>query len=210
MTTQQRFITLLLCVVLLGALTDCKKNQQQGEKKPVVTMENLQTAYNVSMKRNRWYSSYATYLQTQRQSNLTYLFRAIARSEAIRADVHAKLLRAKGTEPTMPTIDSLAMGSASQALKMAMSCETMQSESMYPSLIRTAELEKFPEAVEQFKQSRDADVRHLELFRNADGFSGNIARTTYYICPSCGYILTTDKTPECPTCKTAFSTFEKI
>ena len=196
---------------MLGVFTTCSKNdKKQDEQKPTVSLENLQTAYGVSMKRNRWYSSYANHLQTQRQSNLSFLFRAIARSEAIRADAHAKLLRTKGTEPTMPTIDSLAMGSASQALKMAISCETMQSESMYPTLIRTAELEKFPEAVEQFKQSRDADVRHLELFRNADGYSGNIARTTYYCCPTCGYILTTDKTPECPTCKTAFSSFEKI
>ena len=44
-----------------------------------------------------------------------------------------------------------------QTLRMAFSDETLETESMYPNLARTAKAEKFPEAVELFGHSLNAD-----------------------------------------------------
>lgn len=205
-----RILLPLVAFCLLISLPDCRKKSEVSEKKPVVTIENLQTAYGIALKRATWYRQYAEKARKDRRSNIAFLFQAVSRSEEIHAAGHAALLRTQGVEPAPVQIDSVALGSVTQSLKMALSSESLEFESLYPNLVRSAEVEKFDAAVTQFKRVGDADARHSQLFKEAADRDGNIGRATYYICPDCGYIITSAKTEECPNCKVKKDRFEKI
>ena len=90
-----------------------------------------------------------------------------------------------------------------------MSCEELEQSSMSPNLSRTAALENFQEGIDQFTLVQGAEDRHIELLREAQDRAGNIG-TKYYVCPGCGYIITSDQTEECPVCKAPKTKFEKI
>ncbi|MGB2867293.1 MAG: ferritin family protein [Bacteroidota bacterium] len=205
-----RFILSFVLAALVIPVSGCNKKTEVAEKKPVVTIENLQTAYGIALKRATWYRQYAEKARKDRRSNAAFLFQAVSRSEEIHATNHAALLRMQGVEPAPVQIDSVALGSVTQSLKMALSSESLEFESLYPNLIRSAEVEKFDSAAHQFKMIGDSDARHSQLFKEAADRDGNIGRATYYICPQCGYIITSAKTDECPTCKVKKDRFEKI
>lgn len=195
----------VISLILSGA--GCKK-----EEKPVqqlITIDNLQTAYGAELKRVNWYRRYAARAEKEGLKNAAQLFRAVARSEELHAATHAKLLKSRGFEPQVPQIDSIPLGYTLQHLKSALATESREFESMYPNIAKTAEVENFPEAADDFKHCRDVDARHSELFKDASDRNGNIPRVTYYICPECGYILTSEKTEECPVCHVKKDRFEK-
>lgn len=221
MTTSQKFSSIqfpllislpfILVLMLVAFFFGCQqKDSEEKEKKSTATIENLQTAYGKSIMRQRLYTQFAKRAEEERLTNVAKLFRAAARSEEIHAALHADLLRKNGVEPTTPDKDSVAIGTTLQTLKMSISNEQLEAESMYPNLIRTADLENFSEAVDQFKKVKDADARHLELFKDAYDRGGRIQRAPYLVCPMCGYILTSEKTEKCPVCQTQKQQFEKL
>ena len=179
-------------------------------EKPAVTLDNLQTAYNKEMSFNRMYTLFADRAKKEKNPQIAALYTALAKSELIHSNDHAALLKAQGIQVKEPSYDSVKVGTTIQTLKMALSSEDVEIGSMYPNLIRTADLEKFKDAQTQFENCRDADARQEELLKDADSRAGKIAKVQYYVCPTCGYILNSEKTDECPICKTPKAKFEKI
>ena len=188
----------------------CQQKQEQERPKATVSVENLQTAYGKSLQRKTMYIRFAKNAEQERLKNLANLFRAVARSEEIHAAMHADLLRKSHGEPVAPAIDSLTIGTAAQTLKMAMSCEQLEYQAMYPNLIRTAELEVYSEAAEQFRLAKEVDARHFELFKDAFDLTGKIPKAQYLVCPRCGYVFTSEQTEECPVCHAKKEQFERI
>jgi rubrerythrin len=54
------------------------------------------------------------------------------------------------------------------------------------------------------------DTQHGELFKEALEGAGRIPKASYYVCTGCGYIMTSEKTGECPVCHSKKDKFEKI
>jgi len=213
MDSKKPITYLLALFVLLGVFSNmgCKKKEpEKKETKPEVTIENLQIAYSKSFNYSQMYSSFIKQADKENYKNVASLYRALTRSEEIHANKHAELLRKLGVEPAIPKQENIVVGKTMQTLKMAISTEEIEIQSMYPNLIRTAELEKFSEAFEQFRLIKDVDTQHYELLKDAHDRAGKIPKTPYYICTECGYILTSDKTEECPICKAKKEKFEKI
>lgn len=190
----------------------CKQDQPSNQQKQVtqITLENLQTAYAKSIKHKAMYERFAQRAEKERLKEVANLYRAVARSEDIHAANHAQLMRSRGIESKMPVVDSLSIGTTLQTLKMALSSEEIEIESMYANLIRTAEVEQFSDAVDQFEKTRNADTRQMELMKEALDKNAKIAKTPYFVCVGCGFIMTSDKTDECPTCHAKKDRFEKI
>lgn len=207
-----RFSTLLVVGILVIIVVDAcqKKPGDTASLKSLVTTENLQTAYGSSKKRALWYSRFVQTADKEKLTNVALLFKAVARSEEVHAANHAMLLRSRGIEPKEQPIDSVPVGVTRQSLKMALSTESFECESLYPRMIRTAEVERWPEAATQFRQTKDADARHAELLKQASDYAGNISRATYYICPGCGYIVTSEETEHCPICSTKNEKFLRM
>jgi rubrerythrin len=207
-----RFITQLvvgIVIIVLGGSCQ-KKSDDAGSAKSLVTTQNLQTSYGSAKKRALWYSRFVQAADKEKLTNVALLFKAIARSEEVHAANHAVLLRSRGIEPIEQPIDSVPLGVTRQSLKMGLSMESFECESLYPSMIRTAEIEKWPEVATQFRQTKEADARHAELLKQASDYAGNISRVTYYICPGCGYIVTSEKTELCPICSTKNEKFVRM
>jgi rubrerythrin len=197
-------------LLFLAFFFGCQRVEEPKQTKPVVTTENLQTAYGKSVHREKMYALFVKQAEKERNKNIANLYKAISRSEAIHARNHASLLKTEGIEVTAPTDEAIVVGTIPQTLKMALSSEEMEYDGMYPNLIRSADAEKFTAASVQFSRTRDADTRHGELVREAANTDGKIAPTSYFVCPGCGYVVTSDKTEECPVCQTKKGLFEKI
>lgn len=203
-----------LMLLVAGLILSCsccnRKPEEAVSTLKYVTLDNLQKAYAAEMRRYRWYARFSQQAEHDRFFNVATLFKAISRSEKIHTENHANLIRAMGAEPKEQPIDSLPASETLQRLKFALNTESFEYESLYPAMTRTAEREKLPEAVRQFTQTRAADARHRLLFREAIDYAGKIPRTTYLVCPGCGYIVTSVKTDQCPICSTKNDKFEKI
>jgi rubrerythrin len=199
-------LTLTLLAFIYGCSSEKPKQQEQVVK---VTVENLQTAYGKATKYVDMYVKFSEKAQQEKLPTIAKLFTAVSHSEKIHADQHAALLRKLGGEPKQPQPDPIPVGTTLQTLKMSVSMEDMEVESMYANLIRTAEMENMPDAVQQFMFCKEGDARQVELLKEVLDKSGKIAKVTYYVCPGCGYISTTP-TEECTICKTKSTSFEKI
>jgi rubrerythrin len=197
--------------LLLGSYFGCQKNKEESkETKRAVTVDNLQTAYAKSVKYARMYTLFSKRAERDRLLNVANLYRAVSRSEQIHADLHAGLLRKNGVEPVAPQEEAVPVGTTLQTLKLSMSSEEIEFGSMYPNLIHTAELEKDSMAAAQFRMTKEVDNQHAELFKEAFDRSGRIPKIQCFVCPGCGYILTSEKTEECPVCHSKKDKFEKV
>ncbi len=211
LTFHSFLIPFVLLLLLLALNYGCeKKKEQPKEQQPTVTLENLQSAYVKALRHNFMYTKFVPQAEKEKNVPVANLYRAVARSEEIHAQRHAELLRSKGIEPRPPQYDSISVGTLMQTLKMALSSEEIEVESMYPNLVRTAEAEKFPAATEQFTFCLEGDARQMELMKEAQDKNGKIQKVTYLVCPGCGYIFTSEEVEECPTCKTTKDKFEKM
>jgi rubrerythrin len=199
-----------IIILLLAPLGGCSKKNEANDSKPEITLQNLQTAYSREMRIGREYALFSRKAEKDRFSAIANLYRATSRSEEIHAEMAAVLLRSKGIEVKPYSPDSIIVGTVMQTLRLATSDEGLETESMYPNLARTADLEKFPEAAESFRRTLNADKRHVELFKDALDKGGTIVKVQYYVCPTCGYIITSEKIEECPGCHAKKDKFEKI
>ena len=197
-------------IALVGPLSGCKNSDKSNESKPEITFQNLQTAYGREMRIGREYSLFAEKAEKDRYSAIAALYRAASRSEQIHAEMAAALLRMKGVAVNPFRPDSITVGTIAQTLRLAISDEGLETESMYPNLARAADQEKFAEAAESFRRTLIADKRHVELFKEALERKGNVMKVQYSVCLECGYIMTTEKVEECPGCHAKKEKFEKI
>ncbi len=197
--------------LLLVVLTCCqKKNEDTDSTKTYATLGNLQAAYAAEVRHTRWYAHFTQQAQSERLTYVAELFKAASRSEKIHAEVLARRIEQLGAHPLEPPVDSMPPRKTSQTIRFAFRTEQFECESLYPEMVRAAEIEKLPVVSVALKQTKDADARQLALFQNAVQTSGNISPTKYLICPGCGYIVTSVKTDQCPVCSTKNEQFEKI
>jgi rubrerythrin len=197
--------------LLLAFNFGCQRQKDdQSETKQKVTIENVQTAYAKSVNYARMYSLFTRRAEKDRLLNVANLYHAVARSEQIHANLHAQLLRQYGVEPVTPQEEAVTVGTTLQTLKLASSSEEIEYGKMYPNLIHTAELERDSAAAAQFRLTQEVDTQHGELFKEALGRATRIPKASYYVCGGCGYIMTSEKTDECPVCHSRKDKFEKI
>lgn len=182
-----------------GLSTGCRQ-QEEIEKKPLVTPENLQTAYNREARLAYTYDLFAKKADKEYLPNIARLYRAAAASEAIHASVHLEQMKALGATPKVYSPEKVVVGTTMQTLRMAISEEQIETESMYPNLIATAEAEKLNEYAAQFRKFQRADAQQIKLFREASDNNGGISRAPFFICPKCGGFIMTAKNPGCPDC----------
>ena len=215
----ERFLQFSLVLALMFSLSilsngcqkkeEAKEQQTEATAQKLVTIENLQAAYASEMKHSLWYDRFAKQAMKENLGDITMLFRALSRSEKIHADGAARLLKSKGIEPALASIDSIAPGKAKQYLKLSLSNENIE-QNIYAADTLKAQEEKYVEAAGWFKKALGADARHGRLLKKAIEQETNFARLPYMMCPECGYIVGSDKIEECPICKTPKDKFQKI
>jgi rubrerythrin len=190
---------LALLAVVITAAPGCRQ-QEAPEKKPLVTPENLQTAYNRESRLAYTYGLFAKRAQKEYFTNIAKLYRAAAAAEAIHAASHVEQMKKLGAVPKAYVPDKVVVGTTMQTLHMSVSDEQIESESMYPNLIATAEAEALNDVAAQFRKFQRADDQQLKLLKEAANNNGAITRVPFYICPKCGGFILSSKNPGCPDC----------
>lgn len=211
MRTVQRPLLVTVLIVVLALIffsPGCKK--QEPVKKDDLTARNLQEARAFALKRATWYSEFAGEAVKERQPGAAALFRALARSEQIRAENHANVLRTLNVEPENVVVDTVTIGTSYQTLKLAYSCEMTQARSLYANMIRTAEADGLADISSHLRLCQRIDLEHLELLQGGVDLHGKVPQKSYILCPDCGYIMTSDKEEKCPVCGAMKGRFEKV
>lgn len=211
------FLVVVSLIVAALILAGCQKKEGEAAKSESpekteaasASIENLKTAYAASAKNVDWYDKFSKQAQKENLGDVAVLFKALARSEKVHADMFASLLKTKGIEVTTPAAEPLPAGKARQYLKRAASSEGVE-QSILATYENVATQEQFPEAAELFRRARGADERHARLLTRAIEMETNFARLPYVMCPECGYIVGSDKMDSCLVCKLPKEKFQKI
>jgi rubrerythrin len=201
-TFNSRFLLSIAAALILTlqcSFNGCRQ-QEEIEKRPLVTPENLQTAYNREARLAYTYDLFAKKAEKEYYTNVARMYRAASKAEAVHAAYHLAQMKVYGIAAKVYTPDKVVVGTTLQTLKMAASDEQIESESMYPNLISTAEGEHLNDIAAQFRKFQRADAQQFKMIKEAEQTNGAISRVPFFVCPKCGGFIMTTKNPGCPDC----------
>ena len=163
------------------------------------TQDNLQAAFAGESQANRKYLAFAEAAEKEGKVNLAKLFRSVAEGETIHALKHLNVLG--------KVKDSV------ENLKAAISGETYEIESMYPSFISEAAQEGEKAAEISFHGANEVEKIHQAHFSSAlaEVEAGrDIEEKEYHVCLVCGNLFSQEVPDICPICKASKEKFKKM
>ncbi len=162
------------------------------------TQDNLKQAFAGESQANRKYLAFAKRAEQDGFANVAKLFRAAAEAETIHA--HAHLAAMDGVKST------------AENLKAAVEGETYEYQEMYPPMLKQAELDQH-RAKRMFDYAGRAEAVHARLYQRALEAvqqGRDLAETSFYICPVCGYIELGQPPESCPICAAKREKFVRL
>lgn len=193
-----------ICMGLAGALV-------ADDEQRMVTTNNLQKAYNAESNAKARYEAFAAQADQEGHKSVAVLLRAAASSEAIHAKNFAVQLTRLGAEPTTVP-DVFHVKSTRENLEACLKGQTSADESMYPGLIKQAEVDKASATAVWFKATYAAEIQHAKLFKAALSTPDDwkALGKVFGVCQACGYTVMGKPPATCPACSGAqnqFTTF---
>ena len=181
-----------------------------SEPVPAATLANLQAAYNGESNAHARYLTFATKADQEGYAGVASLFRAAARAEEIHAANHAVVIKKLGGIP-FSRLEKEDVKSTRENLGVAIKGETHERDQMYPSFIEQAKKDQNDDAIRTFKFALAAEAEHAKLYTDAlNNIESMKAKTTFYVCPVCGFTTPKLASERCPTCATPKERFEQI
>lgn len=180
------------------------------------TIENLKSAYNGESIASAKYAAYADQARKDGLKNISIMFSAISKAEAIHAENHKKVLSRMG-QTVSPVKPAFSVNKTAENLQDAINGETNEISSMYPGFIATAKSESATDAVKSFRWAMETEKKHNIIYQNALNALKNNKPTEipkiYWVCPKCGNTYDVSK-PEttcsfCGTKSTSYIRFDK-
>lgn len=165
-----------------------------GEK----TEKNLYTAFVGEAKAHHRLLAFARKAEDEGYPQVAKLFRAVAAAEGIHAERHLRLL------------GEAVVKSTEENLEYSFEQETTVNQVYYPEFIREAEAEGESAAVVTFKDARDVEERHAELYKHALGAMLREEMHDYHVCQVCGYVAEREPPGKCPVCGAKQEHFREI
>lgn len=163
------------------------------------TIDRLKAAFAGESQANRRYLAFAKKAEQDGKPGLAKLFRATAEGETVHALNHLRNLK--------EVKDSI------ENIKMAISGETYEIETMYPEFLATAQEEGEKSAENSFQIALEVEKVHQKMFQNALETletGEDLPEGNYYICPVCGYLESPEAPEKCPICGTPKEKFYRI
>jgi len=197
---------LVQLIIIAGVLVNC--NISKTKK----TVEDLKSAFNEESTAAEKYRKFAQTANKEGFDTLSKLFDAISKSESIHAFNHGKVLEKYGKGVADAEIGSYEVKTTIENLQAALKSESYEMQTMYPGYIRTAEIEKAPDAAKSFTWAWDTEKKHLYYYRQAvviieKGNERGLS-TVWFVCPICGNIYKpADLKPFCDLCLTKKENF---
>jgi rubrerythrin len=160
------------------------------------TDKNLQDAFAGESQANRKYLAFAEQAEKEGLRQVAKLFRATAEAETVHALNH---LRVMGSVKT-----------TRENLEVAISGESYEFETMYPTMIEDAKTEGNKKAEISFNFANDVEKVHAALYKKALENLGRNEEVDYYICQVCGNTVEGEAPAKCPICGAKKEMFKKI
>ena len=163
------------------------------------TDENLKTAFAGESQANRKYLAWAKKAEQDGFANIARLFKTIAEAETIHAHAH---LGAMG-----------GVGTTAENLKAAIGGETYEAAAMYPPMVAEATRSGNHRAKRMFAYAVEAEAVHAALFQaalDAVAAGKDLSATSFYLCPTCGYVEMGQPPETCPICGASGSKFIQV
>ena len=162
------------------------------------TQENLKEAFAGESQANQKYRAFAKKAEQEGFPNVARLFRTTAEAERIHAEGHLNALGA--------------VGSTAENLQAAIGGETHEHKEMYPPMLAQAEADGH-KAKRMFGYAVKAEELHARLYGlalEAVRQGKDLAETSFYLCPVCGYIEFGNPPAACPICGAKGSKFVQV
>jgi rubrerythrin len=176
------------------------KPQQQEEKRPMSTQDNLQAAFAGESQANRKYLAFAAKAEAEGHPQIAKLFRAAAAAETVHAHAHLRVMG--GVKDTKQNIQAAIAG------------EAHEFKEMYPAFIKEAEAEGNKAAVISFRNANAVEKTHHDLYCGAlDSLEAgkDLPPASIYVCDVCGHTHVGGEAPDkCPVCGAPKTKFKEV
>lgn len=182
------------------------------------TLKNLIAAYNGESNASARYAAFAVKADEEGYLKVASLFRAASRAEQIHANNHSEVIVKLGGTPVV-NIGAAAVKTTAENLEAAIAGELHEVDVMYPDFIKEAEARKNTAARRTFHYAIEAEKEHARLYTEALEHIRHCAdktceklssKTSYYICPVCGYTVEKAEFDRCPVCSHPKGKFELV
>jgi rubrerythrin len=161
------------------------------------SVDDLKAAFAGESQANRKYLAFAKKADEEGYTQAAKLFRAAAEAETVHAHNHLKAMDGVGS-----TMDNL---------KEAMGGETYEYESMYPPMVKNAEVDDNKKALRSFKFAMEVEKVHAEMYKEAiEKINTKEEVYDYFVCPVCGFTAPKYAPDKCPICGAAGTKFIKV
>ena len=178
------------------------------------TIENLKAAFKGETTASAKYAAFAEKAKTEGFLQISVMFQATSKAEAIHAENHKKVLEKLG-QKTDVIKPEFTVKTTKENLEDAIKGETYEAATMYPGFITTAKSEDVKDAAKSFRWAMETEKRHQVFYQNALSALNAKQTTTlpgvYWVCPKCGNTYNVAKPePECGLCGTKSDKFIKF
>ncbi|MBX7172061.1 MAG: rubrerythrin family protein [Pyrinomonadaceae bacterium] len=215
------FLVANLVLGLVIGLTNCASapNQTQSNTGAYAspqpdngkTLTNLMEAYNGETNANAKYLEYAKKANQEGYGKVASLFRAAAKAEAVHIANHGEVIKKMGGTPKaeikLPPIKS-----TEENLKESVTGELYERDTMYADFMIEARRVGNKDALRTFNMAKIAEAEHAKLYTealtNLEKWKGE--KTTFYVCPVCGFTTNDPNLEKCPVDFTSKEKFEAI
>ena len=173
--------------------------QQQEEKPPMSTIDNLQAAFAGESQANRKYLAFAAKAESEGHPQIAKLFRAAAAAETVHAHAHLRVMG--GVKDTK------------QNLQAAIDGEGYEFKEMYPGFIKEAEAEGNKAAVISFRNANAVEKTHYDLYSKAlESLEAgkDLSPDSIYVCDVCGHTHVGGAPDKCPVCGAPKTKFKEV
>jgi len=183
------------------------------------TLKNLLAAFNGESNASARYAAFAVKADEEGYLKVASLFRAASRAEKIHAANHSAVIVKMGGDAPVATIEPATVKTTVENLKEAIAGETYEVDVMYPDFIKEAGEQKNTAALRTFRFAIEAEKEHARLYTKAlehiqhcvDKTCQKLSnKTTYYVCPVCGFTTEKAEFDRCPVCGHAKEKFELV
>lgn len=173
--------------------------------------KHIQDAWRVELGAQRRYLAFAMRADAEGYGEAASLFRAFAKSEAVHASAHLRILDAsRGSAPELD--DHPAIRSTVENLEDVERTFQEHGE-IYARLLSEHEADENQEAIRVFARARAAETKNAmlcrEMLQRKNDLPGS-ENKTFYVCPACGYIAEARTFANCPYCFTPVNDFVRV
>lgn len=162
----------------------------------VKSEQNLMEAFAGESQANRKYLAFAKQAEKEGYPQVAKVFRAAAEAETVHAHAHLRVLGG--------------IKSTAENLKEAISGETYEFTTMYPSMIEDAKKDGSKAAERSFTYANKVEKVHAALYQKALDNLDTLEDADYYVCSVCGYTSENEPPDTCPVCGAKSTAFFEV